>query len=291
MKVGILSPGDMGSAVGRVLHESGATIFTSLEGRSDLTRLRARECGFEDTASIVNLVMEVDVLLSILVPSEAMAIAESVGEAMRVSGRKITFADCNAVSPRTAERMAAVIEPTGGNFVDAGIIGGPPQKPNAGARFYCSGPDTSAFEGLGDFGLVVRPLGPKVGHASGLKMVYAASTKGTTAIWTELLVAAKAMGLGEALERETGGSRIAADVKNGLPSMPRRSRRWVGEMEEIAATFADIGLTPRIFEGAADVYRFVGSTPLGDLTERDSNPALEEMLEVLVQHLGTFGGK
>ena len=45
MKAGILSPGDMGSAVGRVLHESGAEVYTSLEGRSELTRLRAAECG------------------------------------------------------------------------------------------------------------------------------------------------------------------------------------------------------------------------------------------------------
>ena len=74
------------------------------------------------------------------------------------------------------------------------------------------------------------------------------------------------MGLGEALEREIAGSRIAADVSNGMPSMPRRSRRWVGEMEEIAATFADLGLTPRMLEGAADMYRFVGGTTMGDLT-------------------------
>src|SRR5207249_9579731 len=113
------------------------------------------------------------------------------------------------------------------------------------------------------------------------KMVYAATTNGTTAAWTEVLVAARAMGLGLALEGEIARSRIAADVTSGLPSMPRRSRRWVGEMEEIAATFADLGLTPRILQGAADLYGFIGGTPFGDLSERDPNPSLDEVLEDL----------
>jgi hypothetical protein len=34
-------------------------------------------------------------------------------------------------------------------------------------------------------------------------------------------------------------------------------------MEEIAATFAETGLSPTMFAGAADVYRFVASTAPG----------------------------
>jgi hypothetical protein len=65
--------------------------------------------------------------------------------------------------------------------------------------------------------------------------------------------------------------------------MPRRSRRWVAEMEEIAAAFAEAGLTPRIFEGAAEIYSLVGSTPLGALTSRDENPDLDSILEAMLQ--------
>ena len=45
--------------------------------------------------------------------------------------------------------------------------------------------------------------------------------------------------------------------------MPRKAYRWVGEMEEIAATFSALGMTPKMLEGAADMYRFVETTPLG----------------------------
>jgi hypothetical protein len=57
-------------------------------------------------------------------------------------------------------------------------------------------------------------------------------------------------------------------------------------MEEIAATFAEAGLTPQIFEGAADIYRLVGSTPLGALTSRDENPDLDAILEAMLEARG-----
>jgi 3-hydroxyisobutyrate dehydrogenase-like beta-hydroxyacid dehydrogenase len=171
-------------------------------------------------------------------------------------------------------------------FIDAGIIGGPP-RPGSSTRIYASGPDTAPLEELRGCGLDVRVVGPATGQASGLKMVYAASTKGATALWTELLVAARALGLDEALLAEFGLSRsgIAQQMMGGIPSMPRRARRWVGEMEEIAATFAALGLTPRILEGAADMYRLVSDTPLADHTSREPDPALDTILDTLAERL------
>ncbi len=281
LRVGILSPGEMGAAVGGVLKKSGLDVLTCLDGRGNLTRLRALEAGIREVGFYDDLVQEADLILSILVPSEALAVAERVARSLKRTKAKLAYVDCNAVSPATVRAIGRVVSDAGGEFLDAGIIGGPPRGPNSGTRFHCSGPNTAAFEALRDQGLDVRVVGLEIGQASGLKMVYAASTKGTTALWTELLVAARRLGLGEALARELEGSRIAADVMRGVPSMPRRSRRWVGEMEEIAATFAEVGLTPRMLEGAADLFRFVGATPLGDLTERDEAPVLDAMLDTL----------
>ncbi len=278
-RVGILSPGEMGAAIGNVLHHGGLEVYTSLEGRSELTRTRAGEAGFHDAGAYDDLVQRVDVLLSVLVPSEARPVAEGVAAAMRRSGARPVFVECNAIAPQTVVAIEGSIRAAGAGFIDAGIIGGPPRVGGSNTRFHCSGPDTVAFEALGRHGLDVRVVGPKVGQASGLKMVYAASTKGTTALWTELIVAARAMGLDQQLIEELGerGRRQL----DSITGMPDRARRWVGEMEEIAATFEALGLTPRIFEGAADIYRFVGETRLADLTSRDPNPTLEEVLQVL----------
>jgi 3-hydroxyisobutyrate dehydrogenase-like beta-hydroxyacid dehydrogenase len=280
--VGILSPGDMGAAIGRMLHDGGLDVRTCLEGRSDLTRLRAGESGFRDAPSLDALVTEVDLLLSVLVPAEALPVAEQVAASIKRTGAATVYADCNAIAPQTVAAIERLITGAGGAFIDGGIIGGPP-RPGSNTRIYCSGPDTSPLEALCACGLDVRVVGAEIGQASGLKMVYAASTKGTTALWTELLIAARALGLDEALMAEFGMSRsdVSRQMMGSIPSMPRRARRWVGEMEEIATTFDALGMTPRILQGAADIYRFIGDTPLADQTSRQPDPSLETILDTL----------
>jgi 3-hydroxyisobutyrate dehydrogenase-like beta-hydroxyacid dehydrogenase len=281
-----MSPGDMGGGTGAQLHRGGLEVYTCLAGRSQLTRSIAAEAGFIDLPSLDELVQRVDVLLSILVPSQALGLANEVAAALKRTGARLTYVDCNAIAPQTVEEIGRVITAAGAQMIDAGIIGGPPQ-PGGDTTFYTSGPDTSAFEALGAHGINVSVVGPRIGQASGLKMVYAASTKGTTALWTELLVAARAMGLEDALMAELGPDHpIVKRNLRTIPGMAHKAGRWVGEMEEIAATFAALGMTPKILEGAADMYRFVDSTPLGQLTSRDPLPTLDHVFDTLVANRG-----
>jgi 3-hydroxyisobutyrate dehydrogenase-like beta-hydroxyacid dehydrogenase len=276
----------MGAGIGLALHQGGLEVMTCLAGRSQLTRLRAEEAGIQDLASYDDLVQGVDVLLSVLVPSAARDIAHDVAASLRRTGARPVYVECNAVAPQTVRAVEEVIRSAGAEFVDAGIIGSPPRHANDSAHFLCSGPDTTACEALAQHGLNVRVVGTEIGQASGLKMVYAASTKGTTALWTELLVAARALGLEEALREEWGPSHpIARHQLTNIPTMPRRARRWAGEMEEIAATFGALGLTPKILEGAADLYRFIGETPLGEQTSRQPDPSLDAVLQTLSERL------
>ena len=94
--------------------------------------------------------------------------------------------------------LEPIITDAGGRFVDVSIIGGPP-RPGYGPHFYVSGEQASQFEQLNNFGLAVLKLDGDVGQASGIKMCYAAMTKGTWALYTELLMAAELMGLTEPL--------------------------------------------------------------------------------------------
>ncbi len=284
--IGILSPGDMGSGIGAMLARAGFSVATLLAGRSELTRTRAAEAGMRDAGTIDDLVGEVDLLLSVLVPSEAVAVAGEVAAAMHRTGARPVCAECNAIAPQTVLGIAEVIGDAGATLIDAGIIGAPP-KPGGNTRTYCSGPDTSALESLAEAGLNIRVVGPEVGQASGLKMVYAASTKGTTALWTELLVAARALGLDDALMAEFAGGRkeITDSLMGAVPAMPRRARRWVGEMEEIAKTFEGLGMTPAIMQGAAELFRFVGETSLAEQTSREPDPSLDTVLDALANRL------
>jgi 3-hydroxyisobutyrate dehydrogenase-like beta-hydroxyacid dehydrogenase len=289
-EVGLLSPGDMGHVVGQVLVDNGMPVVTCLQGRSERTRALAQKAKIEAVASYEELVRRADLILSILVPAEAEKAARLVSEALRETGEKAVYVDCNAVSPATARSVGKIIEETGSLFVDAGIIGPPPMQKGT-TRFYASGADAEHFAQLRDYGLEVRVIGREIGQASGLKMVYAALTKGLTALSTELLVAARQMGLYRDLleEFQMSQKQEYGRMEKALPSMPPKARRWVGEMEEIAKTFQDLSLTPRIYQGAAEVYRFVGQTTLADETPetRDKSRSLEEMVEILALHLNS----
>lgn len=284
MTVGIMSPGDMGSAIAKVLTESGFKVLTGLDGRSKLTHTRAKEAGMRDVGNLGQLVKDSDLFLSVLIPAEALALAGRVAEAAKRAGHYPAYADLNAIAPETVKEIGGIMSSAGLEFIDGGIIGSPPVHGRKGTRIYCSGPDTSALESLSQSGLDIRRLGPVVGQASGLKMVYAASTKGVTALWTELLVAARALGLEEALMAEFKISGVDfGEVGGRITSMPRRARRWVGEMEEIAKTFESVGLTPKMLQGAADIYRLVSSTALADQTSREPDPTTDTLLQTLVE--------
>jgi 3-hydroxyisobutyrate dehydrogenase-like beta-hydroxyacid dehydrogenase len=284
-RVGIMSAGDMGSGFGTVLHAHGLEVYTCLAGRSDFTRRRAGEAGFIDCPDLDHLVAGIDLFISVLVPSEATQLAKDVAEAMTRTGAKPVYADLNAIAPNTVLEIERIVRGVGASFIDGGIIGGPPRRGYT-PHIAVSGPDTAAIEVLRDCELDIRVTGPRIGQASGLKMVYAASTKGTTALWTELLTAAKAMGLLDALLAQYGDRNVVyQSQQRSIPGMPNRARRWVGEMEEIAKTFEDLGMTPKVLLGAADMYTLVGETPLADLTSRDPNPTLDEVLDALIARL------
>jgi len=158
-----------------------------------------------------------------------------------------------------------MIRAAGGLFIDGGIIGPPPRGEKDRPRIYVSGPDAYLFEQIRHPNLQVRVLSERIGDASGVKMCYAAMTKGTTALAVELLVAARRLGVEQALEQELRDSRndVFDWQMKSIPSMPPKAYRWVPEMQEIAKTFGELGMTRRIFEGATDIYAMVADTPLG----------------------------
>ncbi|MUG93519.1 DUF1932 domain-containing protein [Scytonema sp. UIC 10036] len=284
--VGILSPGDMGQAIAAVLNEHGLKTIAALDERSERTRQLAASANIQDVGSLKQLVIESDVVLSVLVPAAATEAAEQVAEVIGSTGKRILYADCNAISPQKVKSIAHIIESKGGQFVDASIIGPPPRVPNR-TRIYASGKQAVELQQLRDYGLDIRAIGNEIGNASGLKMCYAALTKGLTAIGTELLISAHRLGLDEQLwdEVSTSQPELAKILSRSIPSMTPKAHRWIGEMEEIAETFEALELTERIFQGAADVYRLVKETSLGKETpeESDRDRALGDIITTLSQ--------
>jgi 3-hydroxyisobutyrate dehydrogenase-like beta-hydroxyacid dehydrogenase len=265
----------MGAAVGARLVDNGLKVLTSLKGRSAETHARAKAAGM--VAAGDEEIAAADFILSILPPGDAVALAQRFAGPLTASNSKPVYVDCNAVAPRTAERIADAIAPTGAPFVDAGIIGAPPKGSDAGPRIYASGPDAPRFAALKAFGLDIRVLGGPMSAASALKMSYAGITKGTQALGAVMLLAATRGGTADALFAELSGSQpqILAWLKRSLAQMPPKAYRWVAEMHEIAEFVGEDPSGHELYLGAAHFYEQIA----GDFArEKKDVAALEAFL-------------
>ncbi|MBM3140604.1 MAG: NAD(P)-dependent oxidoreductase [Chloroflexi bacterium] len=251
--IGLLHPGEMGTAVGAAARTAGARVIWCSDSRSAATLRRAGEDGLEDVHWLNGLVNQSAIVLSVCPPHAALEVAEDVAGL----GFRGIYVDANAIAPETARQVAATVERSGATFVDGGIVGGPPRRAGT-TRLYLSGemaPKVARFFAGSPLETVTIDGG--AGAASALKMVYAAWTKGTTALLSAIHAVALHEGVHEALIREWSGSQpeLLARSDRGMASAAAKAWRWVGEMEEIARAFEAAGLPGGFHEAAAEVYR------------------------------------
>ena len=151
---------------------------------------------------------------------------------------------CTHAPTATAAKVAASIRAGGGKFVDGGIVGGPAWAGNGKAddatRMYLSG------EGAGDIAALFEgthlgvPLVEGAGEtgASAMKIAYASWTKGSSALLINVNAFAKAAGVHASLISEWTRSEPhkALARSNGSKGVGPKAWRWIGEMQEIAAS-------------------------------------------------------
>lgn len=253
--IGIVAPGAMGSAVAVRLGEHGAQILTLLLGRSEASKARAASAGM--IGSDVAKLAAADIILSIVPPGSAVAIATELAAALRDTSTKPVYVDCNAVDVRTVEQVGSIIADSGARFVDGGIIGAPPRPGTAGPTFYLSGsPAAEVGARLRVLGLVATVIDGPIGAASALKMSYAGITKGLSAIASMMILGAERAGAGAALRAELATSQpeLRARFASSLPDMIPKAYRWVAEMREIAAFLEGDEAAAATFRAVAHFY-------------------------------------
>jgi 3-hydroxyisobutyrate dehydrogenase-like beta-hydroxyacid dehydrogenase len=274
--LGLVHPGEMGSVVGRIARERGARVLWASEGRSQASRDRAEAAGLLDVATLASLVGQTDMIFSVCPPHSAVEVARAVA----ARGFTGIYLDANAISPMTARDIGKILGGAGAQFVDGGIVGPPPKGPGT-TRLYLSGNGAGRIAELFEKSSVEAIVfdGPP-GAASALKVAYAAYTKGTAALLMAIRALAIREGVDDVLLQEWGRS---------LPDLPGRSEaairgnarkawRFVGEMEENAATFADAGLPQGFSQASAEVYR-----RLAEYRDSSKPPSVGEVAAALCQ--------
>ena len=234
MRIAVIAPGAMGSAIAQRLHVTGGEVGVTLAGRG--AGSAARAAGLRQFESEAALAGWADTVLSILPPGEALNLAQRLAPSLRPG---VLYADCNAVSPQTVRAVAAALPAT--RFVDAGIIGGPPGASGPGPRFYASGPHAADLNPLTAWGIDWRAIEGGIGSASALKRSYAGITKGLTALGAAMVLGAEASGAADPLHAELMASQpdLMRYFSRSVPDMFDKAYRWVAEMDEISAFLGD----------------------------------------------------
>ena len=266
---GILHPGSMGATVAAAC---AGTVLWASDDRSEATCTRAAKAGLTDVGSVASMADAADVVISVCPPHGALALADTVADA----GFAGCYVDANAVSPATARKIASRFD----SFVDGGLIGPPARRPGT-TRLYLSGTDAdrvaARFEGSMLEPRVLDGGGP--GTASALKMAYASWTKGTSALLTAVAAMAAAEGVADDLLAEWDLSLpgVAERLAGSASEVAPKAWRWTGEMDEIAATFAEAGLPDGFHRAAGEVYRRLG------VFKDETGTTVEAMLEALLR--------
>jgi 3-hydroxyisobutyrate dehydrogenase-like beta-hydroxyacid dehydrogenase len=270
--VAVIGVGEMGAAVGRRLRECGARVLTSLNGRSASSAERVRRAGLEVVEDDDCLVRDANFVLSIVPPGVAVEVAERLRGPLLGTQSRAAFIECNAIAPATSRRIAVMLGAT--NFIDAGIIGGPPrlgtQDPAQGPRFYASGSSAALLNQLVTFGLDIAVLDGPVGAASGLKLAYAGLTKGLTALGAAMINAAARDGLDDALRTELARTQqqLLGRLEQYVPQMFPKAYRWVAEMEQIAEFVGSPAEGADIYKGVARLYEAIADPGAPDAPAR-----------------------
>ena len=273
--VALLHPGNMGATIGAAAATSGARVIWVSHQRSQATQERAKRAGLVDVKNLADAVRESEVILSVCPPDAALELARKVAE----HNFKGIYVDANAVSRATAEEIGRTVTKSGASFVDGGIIGAPVKQAGT-TRLYLSGSRAPEVAELFSASMLnARAIGPNPGAASALKVVYAAWTKCTDGLVLAIRALAAIEGVDQALSEEWSISQPDLTRKSTRAAAVATPKAWryVGEMKEIAASFAAAGLTPGFHDAAADIWERLA--PFKDRTEPP--PTLEEVIDAL----------
>ncbi|KAF2255071.1 6-phosphogluconate dehydrogenase C-terminal domain-like protein [Trematosphaeria pertusa] len=277
--IGILSIGQMGLGIARLLVAHNYRVLTNVSNRSQSTQERAKSASLVLVPTDADLVQESDYILSIVPPRDAVATAKRIVDACREAeglraGKKepLYYLDLNAVSPSTARSIDELFRSSAPSvrFIDGGIIGGPPTPssstnssewtrpgiPLSGSHSLDGAPISGAH--LAET-LNTRYLDANIGSASGLKCTFAALSKGFTALALQSFTTATNLGVLPHLQHYLGiyNPSVAARAEKSIIGCTGKAYRWVEEMHQIGECFAEEGgwrEQAKVFREIAGVY-------------------------------------
>jgi 3-hydroxyisobutyrate dehydrogenase-like beta-hydroxyacid dehydrogenase len=274
MNVGFIGFGEVASILSEGLMKNGADVYTSVEGRSTRTKNNIQKTGVETYPSYKALAENSDIIISSVVPSKAIEVAEMVGKYSNG-----IYVDINNVSSKTVVNALDKIK--NGKTVDAAIIGSVVKK-GMDVKIIASGSCANEFADLINYGLNITVVGSVNGQASGIKLLRSSYTKGVSALLFESIYQAYKMGIDREVLNyisETECPDFIESTKSRIISAGFHAQRRSEEMDELVEMFP--GKQDSIMaRGTKDFFKILGEN-IEKLEKRPAN--YNEIFEYLMK--------
>lgn len=276
--IGILYAGDMGAAIASALENSGIDVVTTCAGRGQRTRDRCEAIGLRILPSIEDVVHRATIVISLVPPEAAFALAREVAAVLPAGGERV-YVDANSISPDTARQVGSAIEARHASFVDASIHG-LAKRLTQDATMYLSGAASDRVRAAIAAAMRVEILGKEPGVASMQKMLLGGLSKGIVNLFIEMsLVALEADQLDAFLESCTRHyPEVVSILERVLPTVPIHARRRGQEMAALENTIRAQGLRPGFASESRHLLDILGHSRLSEAVAPQTSD-LRELIE------------
>jgi 3-hydroxyisobutyrate dehydrogenase-like beta-hydroxyacid dehydrogenase len=256
--VGLVGCGEVGRILAEDLRKQDVRVAAyDIKLRSHQAGLplrdHAKSHGVALSASHADLAAQSDFIVSAVTASQAVPVAQACAPAVKPGA---WFLDFNSASPGAKQRAAALIDGSGGRYVEGAVMTSiPPHRIKVPLLLGGSGARELAPL-LVELGFAAKVASEKLGVASAVKMCRSVMIKGFEAMVIESFTTARAYGVEDA---------VLASLKETFPGIDwekqgayffqrviEHGRRRSEEVREVAETVREAGLTPWSAQGTAE---------------------------------------
>lgn len=257
-RIGLVGYGEVGRILAEDLRAQDLSVsaYDSKFGSPaiDVTlQSHAARHGVRLATSAADLAANVDLIVSAVTASQTVSVAQACAPALN---KGTFFLDFNSASPGAKQRAAALIDASGGCYVEGAVMTSiPPYRIKV--PLLLGGVFAAELSPLiNALGFSSKVVSDKLGVASATKMCRSVMIKGLEAMVIESFTAARHYGVEDAVVASLYETFPGIDWEKQASYFFQRviehGRRRSEEVREVAHTVADAGLTPWSANGTAE---------------------------------------
>jgi 3-hydroxyisobutyrate dehydrogenase-like beta-hydroxyacid dehydrogenase len=260
--VGLVGYGEVGRILAEDLRRRDVrvTAYDLKLGNQQAGPLRdhASTHGVALAASHADLAAQADFIVSAVTASQAVPVAQACAPSVKPEA---WFLDFNSASPGAKQRVAALIDGSGGRYVEGAVMTSiPPYRIKVPLLLGGAGAAELAPLLL-ELGFDAKVASRDLGVASAVKMCRSVMIKGMEAMVIEAFTTARAYGVEDAvlasLAETFPGINWEKQGSYFFQRVIEHGRRRSEEVREVAETVREIGLTPWSAQGTAERQAWV----------------------------------